>query len=428
MTMLRSGLLVTGLLALACSASDSDGEVDTEEQGGRAATGGASTTTGGATGGTAGPSTGGSFGTINGGRAGTSSGGSAGPGTGGTSTSSGGSAAPSTGGSAGASMGGSAGASMGGATMGGNGGRNMGGSAGNNRGGSANMGGSGGRNTGGSAGSSMGGSAGQTSGGSAGSSAGAGSTAQPLLPAIAGTCPTFMSGTATVGGLGGVVLQVGAKKEGTGSLLFYWHGTGSSAGEVNSMVPAAVRQEILAQGGIIVSFGDSLGTGGDCSGTSTFSKDDFKVADLIAACAVKDHGIDPRRIYTTGCSAGGLQAGCMGALRSSYIAAAVPNSGGEVTRQPIQDPQRIPAVMTMHGGSSDRVIVSFATTSATYDAHMKSAGGFVVNCNHGGGHCRAPAALYSAGWEFMKAHPFGVQPKPYGAGLPGSFPSYCATF
>ncbi|HYO94351.1 MAG TPA: hypothetical protein VER33_07555, partial [Polyangiaceae bacterium] len=332
--------------------------------------------------------------------------------------------ATSTGGSA-TSMGGSATSTGGSATsMGGKGGRNTGGSSGSNRGGSANMGGTGGRNTGGSAGSSPGGAAGQSSGGSAGAT----STAAPLLPTITGTCPTFMSGTATIGGLGGVVLQVGAKKEGTGSLLFYWHGTGSSAAEVNSMVPAAVRQDILAQGGIIVSFGDSLGTGGDCSGTSTFSKDDFKVADLIAACAVKDHGIDPRRIYTTGCSAGGLQAGCMGAMRSSYIAAAVPNSGGEVTRQPIQDPQRIPAVMTMHGGSSDRVIVSFATTSATYDAHMKAAGGFVVNCNHGGGHCRAPAALYSAGWEFMKAHPFGVQPKPYGAGLPASFPSYCATY
>jgi hypothetical protein len=108
----------------------------------------------------------------------------------------------------------------------------------------------------------------------------------------------------------------------------------------------------------------------------------------------------------------------MAEMRSSYIAAAVPNSGGEVTRQTIQDPSRVPAVMTMHGGASDMVIVSFATTSATYDAQIKAAGGFVVNCNHGGGHCQAPAALYAAGWEFMKAHPFGVDPEPYSSGLP----------
>jgi poly(3-hydroxybutyrate) depolymerase len=152
------------------------------------------------------------------------------------------------------------------------------------------------------------------------------------------------------------------------------------------------------------------------------------MADHIAACAVRDHGIDPRRIYTTGCSAGGLQAGCMAMLRSSYIAASVPNSGGEVSRQPIQDSSHVPAVMTMHGGSSDRVVVSFATTSATFDAHVEDVGGFAVNCNHGGGHCAAPAALYSAAWTFMQEHPFGATPEPYESGLPTAFPSYCALY
>jgi dienelactone hydrolase len=267
------------------------------------------------------------------------------------------------------------------------------------------------------------------SGGAQTASGGAtGSGPTPVLPPISGECPTFVTGTATIGGLSGISLQVGPKKQGTGSLLFYWHGTGSTASEVNSLVPSAARSEILSQGGIIVSFQSSLGTGGDCSGTSTFSKDDFKIADLIAACAVRDYAIDPRRIYTTGCSAGGLQAGCMGALRSSYIAATAPNSGGEVSQQPIQDAAHTPAVMTMHGGTSDRVVVSFATTSATYDAQMKTAGSFVVNCNHSGGHCQAPAALYMAAWQFMKDHPFGEKPEPYGTGLPQSFPSYCMRY
>ncbi len=249
----------------------------------------------------------------------------------------------------------------------------------------------------------------------------------PVIPAISGTCPTFATGTVTVGGLGGISLQVGAKMAG-GPLLFYWHGTGSSSSEVNSLVPAAVRQEILGQGGVIVSFQGSLGTGGDCSGTGIFSKDDFKVADLIAACAVRDQGIDPHRIYSTGCSAGGLQSGCMAALRSGYLAAVVPNSGGETMQQPIETSGHVPAIMTMHGGQSDMVVVSFATTSATLDSQMKAAGGFTVDCNHGGGHCQAPAALYTAGWEFMKAHPFGVEPEPYSSGLPSDFPSYCAKY
>jgi hypothetical protein len=275
-----------------------------------------------------------------------------------------------------------------------------------------------------------GGASNTTAGGGAFATTGGGGSvaaqSEPTIPAIEGTCPSFVTGTTTIAGLAGISLQVGPKKEGTGSLLFYWHGTGSSASEVNSLLPAAVRQEILAQGGIIVSFEGSLGTGGDCSGTKIFSKDDFKVADLIAACAIRDHGIDSHRIFTTGCSAGGLQAGCMGALRSSYIAATAPNSGGEISQLTIQDPTRVPAVLTMHGGESDKVIVSFATTSASYDHQMKAAGSFVVNCDHGGSHCGAPAALQTAAWAFMKAHPFGVSPEPYAAGLPAAFPSYCA--
>ena len=267
-------------------------------------------------------------------------------------------------------------------------------------------------------------------GGHAGGSGGSGSssTRDPVIPPVNGDCPTFATGTVTVAGLAGISLQVGPKSQGTGPLLFYWHGTGQQASEVNALVPAAVRQEILSQGGIIVSPQGSLGTGGDCSGTATFSRDDFKVADQIAACAVRDYGIDPHRIFTTGCSAGGLQAGCMGAMRSAYIAAVAPNSGGEVTQQTIEDPTRVPAVMTMHGGSTDMVIVSFATTSATYDTEMKNAGSFVVNCDHGGGHCQAPAALYTAAWQFMKDHPFGVTPEPYGMSLPAIFPNYCAEF
>jgi dienelactone hydrolase len=281
-------------------------------------------------------------------------------------------------------------------------------------------------NGGNSAGADDGGGAPGDSGGSTGM-AGAPSQGEPELPAIEGECPTFETGNVTVGGLSGIALQVGPKKAG-GSLIFYWHGTGSSASEVNLLIPASVRQEILAEGGIIVSFDGSLGTGGDCSGTKTFSKDDFQIADQIAACAVRDHGIDARRIYTTGCSAGGLQAGCMGAVRSSYIAAVVPNSGGQVSQQALQDADHVPAVMTMHGGASDKVIVSFATTSAAYDKRMSEAGSFVVNCDHGGGHCKAPADLYAAGWQFMKAHPFGVAPEPYSAALPASFPDYCQEY
>jgi poly(3-hydroxybutyrate) depolymerase len=272
----------------------------------------------------------------------------------------------------------------------------------------------------------MTGSAGRAS--TAGGAAGAGAVAmagpaEPKIPPIMGECPMFASGTATIGGLRGITVQVGPMKSEKGPLLFYWHGTGQTASMVNSSVPNDVRDEILAAGGIIISPSGSLGTGGDCSGTGTFYKDDFKVADLIVACGVRDHNIDPRRIYTTGCSAGGLHAGCMANMRASYLAAAAPNSGGIIGMQPKDDPH-VPALFTMHGGPGDVVIVTFSETSKTLYTAFAAMGGTVVNCNHGGGHCGAPAALEKAAWQFMKDNPFGA-PSPYTNGLPASFPKYC---
>ncbi len=249
---------------------------------------------------------------------------------------------------------------------------------------------------------------------------------QPIIPPIDGDCPDFTSGTKTVNGLSGISFEVGTKVEGppTGPLVFYWHGTGSTASE-GRRFPGT--DEIVSKGGVFVAFSRSTGSGGDCSGTGTFSHDDFKIADQIVACAVRDHNIDPRQIYATGCSAGGLFSGCMAIERSSYLAATVPNSGGiTIGYGAIQDPTRVPAVMTMHGGGSDVVIVRFEETSKAYDSHMLKLGSpMVINCDHGGGHCAAPGTLYDSGWEFMKAHPFGTLPSPYEGGLPADFHSSC---
>ena len=247
----------------------------------------------------------------------------------------------------------------------------------------------------------------------------------PTLPAIMGDCPEFKNGIIMVAGHGSIQIAVGEKGKG-GPLLFYWHGTGSSAAE-GARFPG--NAEIIANGGITAAFNgkSSSGMGGDCSGTAAHSKADFNAADQIAACAAKNHGIDSRRIYTTGCSAGGLQSGCMAQMRSSYIAAAVPNSGGVVSPQPWQD-KHSPAIFTMHGGSSDMVIVTFSQTSATLDMNAKGHGSFVVNCNHGGGHCAAPADLQKAGWQFMKDHPWGFTESPWKTAFPPGVPDYCKIY
>jgi hypothetical protein len=249
---------------------------------------------------------------------------------------------------------------------------------------------------------------------------------EPVLPPMMGDCPMFDSGSATI--MGARLTFLAKKKaegETKGSLVFYWHGTGSSPLE-GSMF--AGLDDIMKDGGLVVGFSSGTGSGGDCSGTGEHSIDDFKVADQVVACAVANYGVDPKRVYATGCSAGGLQSGCMSINRSSYIAAVATNSGGvTIGYGPFQDLTRVPNVMTMHGApGSDVVIVDFSETSEAFDNYMMAKGAFAVECNHGGGHCGAPAALQASAWQFLKDHPFGTHPSPYAAGgLPSSFPKYC---
>jgi poly(3-hydroxybutyrate) depolymerase len=231
-----------------------------------------------------------------------------------------------------------------------------------------------------------------------------------------------------IGGHRNVMITAGPSGK-KGALMFYWHGTGSSAeGEV-SRLPKPILDEIASTGSIIAGFNGSgtMGGKGDCSGTGAHNIADFDSGDQLVACAIMKHGIDPRRIYSAGCSAGGLQTGCMAMLRSSYLAAATPNSGGIVGAQPWQD-MHSPAVMTMHGGASDMVIVTFSQTSASFDMAAKMHGSFVVNCDHGGGHCAAPNDLKIAYWQFMKDHPFGIEKSPWATAFPPGVPDYCKIY
>jgi poly(3-hydroxybutyrate) depolymerase len=223
-----------------------------------------------------------------------------------------------------------------------------------------------------------------------------------------------------------VALFVGERQEDQkGPVLFYWHGTGSVKEEA-SVFMAAQIDEIVAQGGIVASFSTSLGTG-DYTGPFVWYSDDMKMADQILACAVEQLNIDTRRIYSAGCSAGGLQTAAMLYRRSSYIAGAMPNSGGigEPT-PPLEDPSHVPSLITTHGAEgSDVVVIDFSIYSGVLDNDIAAKGGFVVDCNHGGGHCGATPEVVAAQWQFLKDHPFGVQADPYAGGLPASFPSYC---
>ena len=122
-------------------------------------------------------------------------------------------------------------------------------------------------------------------------------------------------------------------------------------------------------------------------------------------------------------------AGEMAYLRSSYVAATLPNSGGQggyPQNMVLEDPTHVPAAMTMHGARGvDVVVIDFGDSSLREDIDIAKRGGFAVDCDHGGPHVGAPPSLKAAGWDFLKKHPFGFGTSPYAGGLPSTYPSYC---
>jgi poly(3-hydroxybutyrate) depolymerase len=261
--------------------------------------------------------------------------------------------------------------------------------------------------------------------GEAGSGAPTDSSA-PRIPSAQDACPELRTGTIELRGAK-VELWVGTRQPGQhGPLLVYWHGTGSVPSEATTT--GAGFADVLAAGGLVAALHETTARGVN-GWNGTWYSGDYEVVDELVACAVKQLDIDVRRIYTTGCSAGGVQAGALAYARSSYIAAASPNSGGTLLpAAELESSAHVPAMMTVHGRSgTDVVIVDFAEASRALASDVVAKGGFAVDCDHGGGHCAAPPAARAAQWQFLNDHPFGVEPEPYASGLPPAFPTYCST-
>lgn len=247
---------------------------------------------------------------------------------------------------------------------------------------------------------------------------------QPRIPAKPAQCPEIKTGMITVLGQQ-VQLTVGPKQPGQkGPIVFYWHGTGSNAAEARGGLGNGFN-EIQQQGGVIASFTTTTMKGMN-TGNNVWYTGDFEMADQILACAIEQQDIDPRRVYTAGCSAGGLQASAMVYGRSSYLAAAMPNSGGTVFSYKLEDAMHVPAVIATHGMMGvDVVGIDFSTTTTRFVNDLRAKGGFAVQCDHGGRHCGSPLEVKNAQWKFMKEHYFGVTPEPYANGLPAGFPAFC---
>jgi hypothetical protein len=246
------------------------------------------------------------------------------------------------------------------------------------------------------------------------------------LPTEPEPCPELNTGTVMI--LGTTVnVWVGTKSEKKAPIFISWHGTGGGGGFAMQAL-GAFGQAILAEGGIIAAPNESTKKGVD-TGNAVWFTGDFDIADEIVACSIKQLNVDTTRIWTSGGSAGGLQAGAMVYWRSSYLAASMPISGGVTFRPGVnvfRDASRPAALYTIHGAMGMDVVsgLDFASASLQLDKESVAKGGYAIDCDTGGGHGGAPPEILNAGYEFLKAHPYGVTPEPYLASLP-TLPAMC---
>jgi hypothetical protein len=249
---------------------------------------------------------------------------------------------------------------------------------------------------------------------------------------VQGTCPTIATGTLTFAGQQVQIWAGSSPSAQPGSLVIFWYGTGGHSSDATTFFGQTQINAVTAQGGVVAAVATSNMQGTN-TGDGVWYTGDFATADQVVACAIAQNWIDSRRIYTTGDSAGGLQATWMAYARSGYIAAVGPLSGGltgtngfylDPTSMP-QDPSNVPSAIVTHGAEGvDVVGIDFAIASAAYEADIAAKGGFSVDCNTGGGHVSGPPQICPAIWQFFQDHPFKVK-YAYPQGLPSVFPSYC---
>lgn len=255
----------------------------------------------------------------------------------------------------------------------------------------------------------------------------------PILPAVRGPCDDFSrTGTVTLTGEDGATREANiwvseAAETLDGPLVFYWHGTGGAPEQATTAL-GSTRDEILAAGGIVIalSHDPAAGTFPWFLTAGGNNETDLVFADEAVACAAQEIGIDTRRIHAVGFSAGALHVSQMAFRRASYVASSVAYSGGLIARNaPRSDaPDARVAVMALHGGVNDRVVVAFQETTMNLVNALRLGDHFGFICDHGMRHT-IPTAARPFAWQFMQAHPYGMFPAAYASGLPEGFYAPC---
>ncbi|MGD8860639.1 MAG: hypothetical protein PVI30_11575 [Myxococcales bacterium] len=244
-----------------------------------------------------------------------------------------------------------------------------------------------------------------------------------MLPQVEGSCPTLATGSVTVAGATARI-WVGSTP---GPAYFYFHGTGTTPGEVDQGLPGATAG-VATNGGLVASWETSNGQGVN-TGTIWYTGD-LDGVDQIVACGIEQGIIDTSRIHVAGFSAGGLETGAAIFGRSGYVASGIVYSGGKpFGAGGLQDPAHVPAMLGAHGAQgSDALGLDFHDGTIAMENEIVNLGGFAIDCDDGGDHIVGwitRAGVGGQAMQFLADHPYNTKPSPYENGLPAGFPSYC---
>ena len=184
-----------------------------------------------------------------------------------------------------------------------------------------------------------------------------------------------------------VQIWAGTKSEKAAPILFYWHGTGSSASEATAFMSSQIS-EITGEGGLVASFTTTTKAGQD-TGDAVWYTGDFAMADQILACAVQQLNIDTRQIYTAGCSAGGLQAGAM--VFGLWTALGGHGAPGIELAHNVRSPEEVEAVLSQAGQAGGTVVRPAARTGwGGYSGAFADPDGYVWEIAHNPGWTLGP--------------------------------------
>jgi predicted esterase len=242
-------------------------------------------------------------------------------------------------------------------------------------------------------------------------------------------CPTMLEGRMTAFPSGGldreveVVLPDGHNTDETWPLLIALHGIGS---DIDAMVDGSNLREAVQTRGLVMVAPQAIDRGGtaawDPVGAPNVNVDIVLVDDLIT-CASEQYKVDPERIYITGMSLGGLMTGTLISTRSEVFAAAMPFSGGFMTR-PSDDTLAIPTLVSWGGEEDTYYGQDFNSLAGDMISTLSDRGHGVVACNHGTGH-NLEEGFWDWALTFAEDHTRGGLELAYSESLPAVFPDYC---